>query len=439
MVENTPELGVEIMKGQVRTNPEKNLLDEQFFQLWQSFIASYGGLRLFSDQLPDIADKLDKQVIEEITDVMADIFGDSPEQVRGELCEFFPSLDNEHLYPDFYNQTNVRETFNAFQDTTFRRRVLKWERENPHKKHRFIAAWTDYMVQPPLSGLVLRQSALINLVSVLEILVDDIVKIHHNQIDPKRPFKDRPTWKDRWNTLQEIAPSSLWQIYRDPLQEFIARRNALVHKGGRITDDGYLYQTKEISSFRPQKAAESRFLLVPTAYLQVAFDMVILFALAFSQSAWRSWRKPRNSKIADKLASDCIYQILRQKRYSLVEILAEIAINLKPNWKYQQTMLTNWAIASREQSKMDNLLQILAALEKHKKRRWEIEIAIHILRQQTDEAQRLLKDAAFKGHLSKVSPYWPLFDPVREEPWFKILFAVSYGELPRSKKKQWLK
>jgi len=432
-----PKKGVEILTRKTEINPAKYHLDEHFSQLWQSFIASYGGLRLFSEQLPDVADRLDEQTIEEIANVMADIFGDPLEQVRTELREFFPSLDDVHLYPDFNTQPNVHEIFNAFRDTAFRRRVLKWERENPRKKHRFIAAWVDYMGQLPLSGVVLRQSALINLVSTLEIFVDGMIKIHHEQIDPKRTFKDHPTWKDRWDTLQEVNPSPLWQIYQEPLREFIARRNALVHQGGRITENGYLKQTKEVVSLRPQNTAVSRFLLVPTVYLREAFDTVVSFAFAVSQTTWRCWRHPRHSKTADKLASDFIYQTLRQKRYSLVEILSGTVVELKVSRKYQQTILVNWAIAYREQSKIDELIQVLARLDRHKAPRWEIEVAIHILSQHTDKAQLLLHDAAYKGKLREVSLYWPLFDPMREDIWFKNLFAMSYGELPPPKKRHW--
>lgn len=411
-------------------------LDEHFRQLWHSFLATYGGLRLFSEQLPSLADRLDEQTLEEIAEVMADVFGDPLEQVRAELSEFFPLLDEDHLYPDFSNQPDVREAFAAFDDTAFRRRVLKWERENPHKKRRLLTAWTDYMAQPPLSGIILRQSTLINLVSTVEIFVDGVIKIHHEQVDPKCAIKDRPTWKERWETLQEIAPSSLWQTYRDPLREMIARRNALIHQGGRITAKGYLKQTEEITSLRPLSAAEGNFLLVPTTYLQDAFDTVILFAFALAQSAWRVWRQPRHSKIADELASHFIYQTLRQKRYLLVEKLAQIALELKPGWKSAQTMLVNWGIACREQDKKENLYQVLFRLEKREKRRWDIEIAVHILRQRFEPAHMLLKTAAERGQLRQISPYWPLFDPIRQETWFKNLFDAADNAPPRPKKKR---
>lgn len=410
-------------------------LDNHFRQLWHSFIATYGGLRLFSEQLPELADRLDEQTIEELAKVMADIFGDPLEQVRAELHEFLPLLDEDHLYPDFSNQPDVRDAFAAFHDTAFRRRVLKWERENPRKKHKLLTAWTDYMAQPPLSGIVLRQSTLINLVSALEIFVDGVIKIYQEQIAPQHVIKERPTWKDRWDALRKIAPSPLWQPYRDPLREMIARRNALIHQGGRITAEGYLKQTEEVATLRPDKATEGRFLLVPTTYLQQAFDRVILFAFALSQSAWREWRKPHHPKTADGLASDFIYQTLRQKRYALVENLAQLALKLETEWEYTQLIQVNQAIAFREQNKTEDLHQVLSQLEKRKKRRWKIKIAVHILRQRFEQAHTLLKTAAEQGKLGPIFPYWPLFDPIRQEAWFKNLFDAADNAPPRPRKK----
>ncbi|MEP0805682.1 MAG: hypothetical protein HRF47_09345 [Chloroflexota bacterium] len=77
-------------------NSPSSALDDHFRQLWQSFLATYGSLRLFSEQLPALADRLDEQIIEEMAEVMADVFGDPIEQVRAELTEFLPSLDKEH-------------------------------------------------------------------------------------------------------------------------------------------------------------------------------------------------------------------------------------------------------------------------------------------------------------------------------------------------------
>lgn len=408
-------------------------LDYCFKQLWQSFLANYGGLRLFSEQLPAVADRLDEKVMEEMAETVADTFGDPIEQVRTELGEFLPSLDDEHLYPDFYNQPDVREVFAAFQDTAFRRSVLKWAREEPLKAHRFFNEWADIMAQPPLSGVVLRQSVLINLVSTLEIFVDGLLKEYGLRVLPESNIPERLDWRQRWKHLEAIYPAQYWHPKQDVLREVIARRNALVHQGGRITKDGYLKQTQKIPSRQPDGVAEGRFLLVPSQYLQEAFDTSILFAFALSQAAWRKWRKPHHPKNADEILGQLVYQTLRQKRYTLVEEMAKVALEFKPKNKYTQLIQVNWAIACREQGNRNNMNALLEKLEKRKKRGWNITLAIAVLREQNEDVERLLRAAHQKGVLKEISPYWPLFDLVRSETWFKNAFAVKYGELPKKR------
>jgi len=411
--------------------------DDYFKELWRSFAATYGNLRLLSEQLPCLADRLDEQTIEEMVAVTADTFGDSPEQARAELREFLPHLDNDHIYPDLYNQPDVREIFNTFKDTAFRRRVLKWAREEPLKSNNFFAIWADIMAQPPLSGIVLRKSVLINLTSQLEIFVDGILQGYRLYDSSEKKIPERLAWDKRWKCLEEHDRHPGWLPYKDTLREMIARRNALIHQDGKITVEGYLKQTQSIESLRPNGAAEGLFLLVPESYLQETFDISILFALALSQAAWRKCHEPHHSKSADEVLDQFIYQTLRQKRYPLVEKLADIALEFKPKTKCRRVIQVNRAIACREQGKYDEMKAILAELQTQRQRGWSvIPIAIAVLHGKNEEYEKLLKEAAQKGKLRKISPYWPLFDPIRNNARFNNLFKSSHGELPRPKHKQ---
>ncbi len=75
-------------------------------------------------------------------------------------------------------------------------------------------------------------------------------------------------------------------------------------------------------------------------------------------------------------------------------------------------------------------------IEEMKKRAWNINLAIAVLRGNNEEAQRLLKDTSQKGKLKEISPYWPLFDPLRNEAWFKNWFRGSHAQLPRRRQKR---
>ncbi len=405
-------------------NTSTRLLDQSFNQDWLAFITTYGALRWFSKQLPALADPLDEQIVEELAEKLADVFDEPSEQIRSELIEFFPNLEQDHLYPDFYNEPDLKDIFQTFRDTNFRHHVLKWQRENSQKANVFLSAWGDYMAQPPLSGIVLRKSVLINLVSLLEIFVDSLLKTYslHVSQDQKQP--ERLDWQERWKLLEELIPAEKWLPYKDTLREMIARRNALVHQGGRITEKGYLRQTQEINSLRPADAAEGRFLLVPTDYLIEALNTVVLFAFALNQAAWREHK----SKKAVQVATNLIYQMLRQKQYLLVEQLSEIALP-GLEWKDQQLILVNLSIAYREQRKTNQLNETLQRLDR-KKCNLMTQMAKKILREQNSAARDLLKEIAKKNQIHKVSIYWPLFDPVRNEDWFRNLFAKRPSELP---------
>ncbi|GAP09642.1 hypothetical protein BECAL_00792 [Bellilinea caldifistulae] len=62
-------------------NSPPSALDDRFRPLWLSFLATYGSLRLFSEQLPARADRLDEQII--TNDRVHQILGNSVPQDVG--------------------------------------------------------------------------------------------------------------------------------------------------------------------------------------------------------------------------------------------------------------------------------------------------------------------------------------------------------------------
>jgi hypothetical protein len=421
-------------------------LDSYLKSHWQGFLATYGALRVFAEEITRRADLLDETRLQEMAEDLAYIFGDDVPTVLAELREFFPSLERDHLYPDFSDNLDVCEAFAAFQDSAFKRRVSRWVVEEPQKSARFLGVFAEAMYQPPVSGLYLRQSALIALVSAVEVFVDELLFGYGWYKDEKyqsisapaeketqvRQAYDLRTWKKRWEKLIEIVPSGDWRTWQEEWSEIIARRNTFIHAGGRV-DAQYLQQAPK--AHRPENIKEGRILLVPTAYLNRAMKVALLFTFTLSQSAWRGWQSHR--KAADAAVNHLIYETLRQKRYPLVVELAHRADEFHLHWHKRQYVLVNWAIALREQGKTEEMRSVLARLESRQKRRWQIEIALNILQGKYDEARRRMEEASRKGNLRKnISLHWPLFDPVRSEVWFENLFAARHGELPTRKKRR---
>ena len=421
-------------------------LDSYLKFYWQGFLATYGALRVFAEEITRRADQVDETRLQEMAEDLAYAFGDDVPTVLTELREFFPSLEHDHLYPDFSDNLDVCEAFAAFQDSAFKRRVSRWVVEEPQKSARFLGVFAEAMYQPPVSGLYLRQSALVALVSAVEVFVDGLLfgygwykdEKYQSISDPAeketqvRQTYDLRTWKKRWEKLKEIVPSGDWQTWQEEWNEIIARRNALVHVGGRV-DAQYLQQASK--AYQSANVKEGRILLVPTVYLNRVVEIALLFTFTLTQSAWRGWQRHR--KAADAAVNNLIYETLRQKRYPLVVELAQRAEKFDLHWHKRQYVLVNWAIALREQGKTEEMRSILTRLESRQKRLWQIEIALNILQGNYDKARRRMEQANRAGKLRKhVSPHWPLFDPVRGEAWFENLFAARHGELPSQKKRR---
>jgi len=129
----------------------KNILplpNEAFYKIWHKFTANIGSLWLCSQQIPKMADRLDQEKVREIALEMADIFDDDPKEIEDEFLAFLPSLDELNFYPNFYENANVRETFDLFKTSDFKKRVLAWALENPGKAQRLVHVVTTFLAEP---------------------------------------------------------------------------------------------------------------------------------------------------------------------------------------------------------------------------------------------------------------------------------------------------
>ncbi|MBO9373444.1 MAG: hypothetical protein J7459_08775, partial [Chloroflexus sp.] len=201
-------------------------------------------------------------------------------------------------------------------------------------------------------------------------------------------------------------------------QEIIARRNVCIHRGGRI-DNQYLQQA---GTYAPEQAQAERILLVPTQYLQRAMNVALMLAFTITQAAWRQWSK--HHKLADKAVHDLTYELLCQRRFRLVTEMADFVESIGK--ERQPYVIVNLAIAFREQGRtveMDRILGTLNTIYSRKQLPLIFQIALYILHEDYDNARHLMQNTG-KEYLYResVRPQWPLFDPIRDKPWFRALF-----------------
>jgi len=421
-------------------------LDQYLYRVWQVFTANFGSLRLFGEQIAHVADRLDRQSVSEMAEVLADIFDEPPEQVEEELLGFLLSLDDLDLYPNFAENPDVRETFELFKDTEFKARVVQWGIENPRKMHKLAHAWADYFSQPPANGILLRRSALVSLVGTLEILLEALFLGYYFYVEGAKLSKDlreqtaqkkagkamRGGWRKRIERFADLGIDfGVVESYLDEIVEITQRRNLIVHNEG-VIDAGYMNNAP--AAYRPIGAKEGLMLVVSTRYLNRAFDVTMLLAFVLSQACWRQWQPERRKKQAHRVVENLLYQTLRQQRYALVRDLAQGMDKVTLPWKTRQIVLVDHAIALRDLGKKSAMAPLLSGL-KRRKREWRVTIALAVLQGDYSRARLFLKRAADKGKFHEISPYWPLFDPIREEPWFQaLLHAPERGAVPKRKR-----
>jgi hypothetical protein len=167
----------------IKMDVSTKTLDQYLYRTWQIFNTNFGSLRLFGEQIAQIADRLDRQSVGEMAEVLADVFGDPQEEVEAELLEFLPSLDDLDLYPNFAERPDVREAFQCFGDQRFKARVLQWSVDNPRKSYQLAQVWFDYLTHPPANGILLRRSALISLVGTWEIFLEALFFGYYFYVD----------------------------------------------------------------------------------------------------------------------------------------------------------------------------------------------------------------------------------------------------------------
>jgi hypothetical protein len=421
--------------------------DQLFHQIWQGFDANLGALWLFSEEVSKHADQLDRARIHEFAKEMADAFGDDPQQVEQELLEFTPSLDELEICPDLRQRPDVRETMQFFQNNKFKTRVLEWAHENPQKAHKFAEVFTDYLAHPPASGILLRRSALVFLVGFLELLLENLLFGYYfytdldegpNSEDHMEKARQKAEanshnggWRGRIQKFQELnIDIGKARIYEEELLEITQRRNLLVHKEG-VIDNTYMRLAPKI--YQPQGAQEGQILLIPPRYLERAFHVTTVFAFALAQACWRQWQPNKSKKKANLALERIVFTTLKEERYYLVVDLVEIGEQFSLPRNIAQIIQVNQGIAYRELGKKSDMKQIIAKIS-GSTRDWRISIARATLKEDFTRAKYLLIQASMKNRLVNISPYWPLFKPIKDEEWFKRIYEhPNHGELPRKR------
>lgn len=397
---------------------------------WLRFNSNMGALYAMFESLLVLADKVDKAKIKGIANELAFIFKDKPEIVYKDISKYFPSIDDLDVYPDFRKDESTKEIIQAFQDQELKDALLKWEIKHPHRAYKLKRAFSSIFNNPPMNGVLIRRSMLVSLVTFFEIFIEDIYKNYYlaSGISPQEAQKKagKSGWKSQLSNLKSIGLDiPVTSKYIDEFFEFSLRRNLLVHKDG-VVDESY---TKQI----PNRYEIGDQLLVSTQYFRRAMDVfyVLGFILFYNQLG----HFEENEQSLFNTLDDFVLGSLEYKRYSLVLELSGNYhfLNLPENKRH--IIMVNRAIAFRELGYPEEVENIVSALKLiDEDSNWQISIAISMLSNDITSLKNQLRSIPNSPNLVKIFT-WPLFDPIKNELWFKTERIKKINPKPQLNRK----
>jgi hypothetical protein len=397
---------------------------------WLRFNSNIGALYAMFESLSTLADEVDKAKIKEIANELAFIFKDKPEIVEKDISKYFPSIDDLDVYPDFRKDKSAKEIIQAFQDQELRDALLEWEIKHPHRAYKLKRAFSSVFNSPPMNGVLIRRSMLVSLVTFLEIFIEDTYKSHYLALGETKESAQKATdklmkggWKKRLENFDVIGiSSSITSKYIGEVVEIAQRRNLLVHNDG-VVDEGYIKQV-------PNRYEIGDQLLVSTKYFQRAIDIAHILGFFLSFHQLEQYEEDRQV-LYNKL-DEFVLDSMEQKRYSLVLKLSENSESLNLPLHKQQIVMVNRAIAFRELKQAEKVEKIVSLLE-NMEHDWQIDMAISMLKHDVSALKHQIEQAPNVSNIAKIST-WPLFDPVKNEVWFKVAFAKkSKVQLPKKR------
>ncbi len=345
---------------------------------WMRFNSNIGALHSFFENLTKFADEADKLKVKKFAEELTHIFKDKLEIVEKDISKFIPSVDDWDVYPDFRKDESVREMISTIKDEEFKNIASKWDQSHPFKSQRLVRIFSSAFNDPPVSGVLLRRSMLVSLVTFLEIFLEDTYKNYYLCLGQSKAEAEKGAsalmkgnWRDqKIANLQKIGLDiSTISKYSDEILEIAQRRHLIVHNDG-IVDEGY---NKNV----PNRYNIGDHLLVSTQYFQKAINLIHTFGFLLFYNQLIQYETNKQTQLS-KLY-DFIYNSLTLKRYGLVIDLPENTEDLNLTEHTQQILLINKAIAFRELGETEKVELVVKNLKNTEHHR-QIDLAISMLR-----------------------------------------------------------
>lgn len=447
---------------------------KELVQITSRFYENLYSLRILNEQIGQMAEEYDqsieKQFASSITDLVGspnnkiDLTGDAPfealqfkfnpESPESTLLEL-ATVHNENEQTDDVNRSED-SLLNTAPASTGGKVVV--EIADQQQFTRLFMLLRNARKYSPRQSRLLRQGALISLVSYFESLEADLLNFYYLSYPSALPSEGKLLsladlreigsveeaekvliLKEVDSFLRESTENQIeyftkrfkvdlkcTQPYFNALLEVILRRNLVVHNE-RIVNRLYI---KKVDSeiIRNNNIKEGDQLAIDGEYLTSAIDTICIFGTMLIQQSWRKWDE-KNIEDADTVLREYTYDLLVEKRWEVVNKVAHYASSLNFGSDASTRIIKiNQAIALKEQNKLTEMNALLdrqdwssCALRFH--------VARYALKEQYDQLVPLLDKAVANEEIDKHAILeWPLFRWFRESHVYESVFPKLFPE-----------
>jgi hypothetical protein len=214
--------------------------------------------------------------------------------------------------------------------------------------------------------------------------------------------------------------------YIDNLLEVIQRRNLFVHNNGIVNK---IYLSKLSNEYLKQNnIKDGDELEIDGEYLSKAIDTICVCGTMLIQQSWRKWDE-KSAEVADTVLREYTYDLLIEKRWNLIDKLADYAASLHfVSDSDARITIINQAIALKEQNKIGEMESLLS------KKDWsscalKFHVALYSLKEQYDKMIPLLTKAIAAGEIDKEAiDEWPLFRWFRESEHYQPVICKLFSQ-----------
>lgn len=431
--------------------PDKQNIGEALRKATITFSSNMRALRVFNEQIGQVADEHDRTVRKQLESKMQGIFPEfkdlgknykfriRPETEHGNYLETVEGIPEDDKDPSSKIDEDVHE------------HVL-----DKYVLQDLLDTVKAFNQQAPMQGKLLRRGALSTLVSFFEVLVSDLIQIFYLNNPAALPADSSTLNLSEIRKCGSIEDAEQFIIYReadsvlrssteeqigyfskrpkvdlqpldnrkDYLTEVSQRRNLLIHNNA-IVNRQYLSKVSPelISKYEVE---EGKVLYTDQHYLSSAIDEIHLAGIMLLQQCWRKWDKS-SVELAERSIQDQLYNCLSEKRFTLANLIAEYVqeLNLLTEASRRQVVVNN-AIALKELDQRENMEEALSSVD------WsacalKFQVALLALRNEEEKLCELLPKAVAVDEISREDlEMWPLFASFRNNERFTEILETCF-------------